>query len=124
MRYVIWRNGEFLLLKNGADLQRAFAPIESEVEALSYAIAATGLGARYGLEKESGLRYFTDELEDTSVQRSNESYRVRLFDYHLCGCGPHTHYSVDIQVRLDGGVEELSRQPLYEDPEEDGLCID
>ena len=49
VRYAIMQDGQLKVLKSIADLQQAYAPIESEDEALSYALAATGLGVRYGL---------------------------------------------------------------------------
>lgn len=124
IRYVILKDGELMVLKSMADLQRAYAPIDSEDEALSYALAATGLGVRYGLTAESDLRYFVDRLEDTNVQTVPQGYRVHLFDYKLCGCGPHPSFAVDVMVTSDGQVRELSREKIYEDPAEDGLCID
>lgn len=124
VRYVIWRQGEFRLLKSLADLQQVYAPIESEEEALSYALAATGLGVRYGLEAPRGYRYFVDELEDTHVAATEAGYLVHLYGYRLCGCGPHTTYTVDVLVSRDGQVSQGDRQPVYEDPAEDDLCVD
>jgi hypothetical protein len=124
VRYAIQRDGQLQVLKSEQDMQAVFAPIESEDEALSYAIAVTGLGVRYGLEARRGLRYLTDKLEDTYVTATPDGYLVHLFDYRLCGCGPHTTYSVDVLVSREGQVQELSREPAYEDPEEDGLCVD
>jgi hypothetical protein len=124
VRYVVNKDGELVMLKNLADLQQAYAPIETEEEALSYALAATRLGVRYGLTAQSDLRYFVDQLEDTYVQAVPEGYRVHLFDYKLCGCGPHPTYAVDVLVTQDGQINELSREKIYEDPAEDKLCVD
>ena len=124
IRYVILKDGELKLLKSVADLQQAYAPIETEDEALSYALAASGLGVRYGITAQSDLRYFVDKLEDTYVETVPQGYRIHLFDYKLCGCGPHPTYAVDVLVSSDGQVRELSREKIYEDPAEDGLCID
>ncbi len=124
VRYAIWREGDFELIQSAADLAAVYAPIASPEEALSYALAATGLGARYGLEPLKGYRYYVDELQDTHVVEVDDGYRVLLYDYKLCGCGPHTTYSVEVMVTRDGNVRELSRQEVYEDPAEDGLCVD
>lgn len=122
--YVIYRDGEFVVINSIEELGQAFLPIDSENEALSYALAATGLGVRYGQEALPGLEYFVDELEDTHVVKTPDGYQVLLFDYKLCGCGPHHTYAVEILVQSDGRIEETSRVPIFKDPEEDGLCVD
>lgn len=124
VRYAILQDGEWKLLKSAADLQRVYAPIETESEALSYALAASGLGVRYGITAQPDLRYFVDQIEDTHVAKEPQGFRVHLFDYRLCGCGPHPTYAVDILVTRDGQVVELSREKIYEDPAEDRLCVD
>ena len=124
VRYMVWRDGQFVLLKNLAGLQQAFAPVETENEAFSYAIAATGLGARFGLQYEPGLRYFVAEIQDTFVEKTADGYQVHLFDYQICGCGPHSHSAVDVLVTQDGQVRLLSEDVIFEDPDEDGLCVD
>lgn len=124
VRYVILEDGQFRVLQSLEDLQQVYAPIESEEEALSYALAASGLGVRYGITAQRNLRYFVDVLEDTYVETLPQGYRVHLFDYKLCGCGPHPTYAVDVLVSSDGQVQELSREKIYEDPAEDKLCVD
>ena len=116
--------GQLRILKSIGDLGQTYAPIESEDEALSYALAATGLGVRYGLTAQTDLRYFVNRLEDTNVQQIPQGYQVHLFDYKVCGCGPHPTYAVDVLVTNDGQVRELNREKIYEDPAEDGLCVD
>jgi hypothetical protein len=124
VRYVVIEDGGFVLLKSVADLQQTYGPIESEAEALSYALAASGLGVRYGLTSQPDLRYFVNQLEDTHVETVPQGYQVRLFDYKLCGCGPHPTYAVDVLVTRDGQIRELNREKIYEDPAEDKLCVD
>jgi hypothetical protein len=123
-RYVIQRDGQFVLLKSLADLQKAYAPITSEDEALSYAIAATGLPAYFDFEAPRGFRYFVDGLEDSHVIANDQGYLVYLYDYKFCGCGPHTTFYVEVLIKADGTVEETGRTPVFEDPEQDSLCID
>jgi hypothetical protein len=124
VRYVVMENGQLRILKSIADLQQTYAPIENEDEALSYALAATGLGVRYGLTTQADLRYFVKRLEDTNVQQIPQGYQVHLFDYKVCGCGPHPTYAVEVLVTSDGQVRELSREKIFEDPAEDQLCVD
>jgi hypothetical protein len=123
-RYVIQRDGKFVLLKSFTDLQKAYAPITSENEALSYAIAVTGLPAYFDFEAPQGFRYFVDGLEDSHVVANDQGYLVYLYDYKFCGCGPHTTFYVEVLIKADGTVEETGRTPVFEDPEQDSLCID
>ncbi len=124
VRFVIWRDGDFQVVGSQADLIRFYAPIQGEEEALSYALAATGLGARYDLEPVKGYRYYVDELQDTHVTVAADGYHVLLYDYQVCGCGPHPTIAVEVLVTRDGFVEVLDRQAVFEDPAEDDLCID
>jgi hypothetical protein len=123
--YVVWREGRFELIKTGAGLGSAVAPVTSVDEALSLALAVTGLEAYYGLAYQPGTRYLTERLEDTDVaETGNGGYAVHLFYYQFCGCGPHTTSAVDVMVEADGQVTLEGRTPQFENPEEDGLCVD
>lgn len=124
VRYVVFKDGGFQVLRNQAELKAAYAPITSKDEALSYALAATGLGAYFDQQPVPGMRYFTDRLEDSHVEAVPGGYQVLLYHYQFCGCGPHTTSAVLYQVSQDGGLQELSREPVFEDPEQDTLCID
>jgi len=44
--------------------------------------------------------------------------------YIVCGCGPHSHYLVKYLVKTTGDITISETIKLYEDPEEDGLCVD
>lgn len=123
-RYVIERDGGFVLIRSEDELRKVYTPITSRDEALSYALAATGLSAYFGFEAPNGFRYFVDQLEDSHVVETDQGYLVYLFDYKLCGCGPHTTSYVEVFVSADGSIEERERSPLFEDPEQDQLCID
>ena len=124
VRYVIFRDGEFSSMKTLEELQAVYAPIESPEEALSFALAATGLEAKYGLQRQPGFRYFQEPLEDTFVEEKEAGYEALLYHYQVCGCGPHTTSAVRLQVSREGAIEEISNNPVYEDPSEDGLCVD
>jgi hypothetical protein len=123
-RYVI-RNGETLeLLSNAAAMQAAYAPIETPEEALSYALAVTGLKASYGLRRESGMIYAVDEVEDTRVVESDEGYTVLLYHYQVFGCGPHWTSAAEILVTREGSWSQVRTWDVYRDPQQDGLCVD
>jgi hypothetical protein len=124
VRYLILDRDETRRLGTLEEMRQAYAPITTEEEALSYAVAVTGLGVRYGIDPPRGWRYFVDELQDTHVRRTTEGYLVHLYDYQFCGCGPHTTYAVDVLVTEDGQARETSRVKAFEDPAEDDLCVD
>ena len=124
VRYAIFRDGNFEVLSTLDELSATYAPIESPEEALSYSLAATGLEARYGQQRELGYRYFVNHLEDTYVRQVDEGYQINLYDYQVCGCGPHTTSIVTVEVFANGNIHTLEEQPAYENPEEDGLCVD
>ncbi len=124
LNYVIWEDDKFELVKSPSEFKSVYAPIETEVEALSYALAVTGYSAHYGLEAQRSFRYFVDRIEDTRVTPLQDGFLVHLFDYRLCGCGPHPTYSVEIHVKNSGDWQETNRVRIYEDPEQDDLCVD
>lgn len=124
VRYAIFRDGDFEILRTLDELSAAFAPIESPDEALSFSLAATGLEARFDQQRQLGYRYFVDQLEDTNVRQVDDGYQINLYDHQVCGCGPHTTSIVTLQVSPDGNIQTVSEQPAYENPEEDGLCVD
>lgn len=124
VRYVIWHDGKFQLIKVKDEFRRLYAPIESGDEALSYALAMTNLSAYYGLERKPTYVYFTDTVEDTYVKKLADGYLIHLYDYIQFGCAPHITSAVDIKVSIQGKVEQISKEPMYKDPTEDGLCID
>ena len=124
IRYVVAENGSLRLVHNLEELRALAAPIETPEEALSYALASQGLSALYDLSIDSSFRYQTRTLEETHVETTNEGYRVLLFNDYLCGCGPHTTFAVPVEVSRGGEVMRLEMQPLFQNPEYDGLCVD
>lgn len=124
VRYVVFQDGEFRLVKSEEELRTIYAPIESPDEALSYAQAVTNLSAYYGLSYTPGYEYEVDTIEDTSVTPEADGYKLRLFHDAMFGCGPHWTSEVELHVSTDGTIEELGSKPLFRDPNADELCID
>jgi len=124
IRFLVFRDNQIELVDSVDKLSAIYAPIDSEEEALSYAVAATGYTAVFDLGNRKKLEFYNPLIETTSVTSVDDSYKVTLFDTYLCGCGPHIIYSVDITVNQDGTLEVAEPQPAYSDPEYDGLCID
>jgi hypothetical protein len=122
--YVVLRDGEPTSARTEEALQALFAPVESAEEALSYALAVTGLEAYYGLQLEPKLRYYAQTIEDTHVERTQEGYLVHLYHYQRFGCGVHDTYAVDLQVSPEGRVQEVGRVAAFKNPAQDGVCVD
>ncbi len=122
--YVVEIDGQLILLNNPEKMRQTYAPIESPGEALSYAVAVTGYFPAFGQTRNEDLRYLQDRLEDTYIVETSNGYIVHLFYYRLCGCGQHTTYAVPVQVTRDGIISLGEVVPLFEDPSEDGICVD
>jgi len=121
---IVHDSSGFNQICNQQDLKNYFSPIETKEEALSYVYAATGLSPSYNFELKSRYRTFVDTINTTYSIKSDNGFIVNLFDYQLCGCGPHTHFMIIYEVSFEGDIRELQRVDLYEDPEEEGLCVD
>jgi hypothetical protein len=124
IRYLIYQNGEYLLLKTEEDLRRLFAPIESPDEALSFVLAAKNLSAYYGLQYDPAYKYEVDTIEDTHVTPDADGYLVHLFHDQRFGCGPHWISEIDAYVSVSGNIEERSSRQSFRNPDLDELCID
>lgn len=123
-RYVVFRNGEFLLLKSEKEFREMYAPIESPEEALSYALAITNLLATYGIAVYSEYEYDVNTIEDTFVTAASDGYDLLLYDYAEFGCGPHWTSAVIVHISRDGIIQELSRTNVFRDPNLDDVCFD
>jgi hypothetical protein len=124
IRYVIFKDGGFQLIKNPDEFRAVFAPVDSPDEALSFALALADVYAQYDMQFNIRYRYEVKSLEDTFVETTGDGYIVHVFDYQFFGCGPHYYYAVEIMVTPDGRVQENSRTKIYRDPLFDGLCQD
>ena len=124
VRYVIYVNGEFQLIKNQDAFRAVFAPVDSPEEALSFALAFKDVYTMYNLEYSLKYRYEVRTLEESYVETTSDGYIVHAFDYQFFGCGPHYYYAVDLNVTPDGRVDEISRTKIYRAPGLDGLCQD
>jgi len=123
VRLAVAQNGQFQVIKNLADLKKAFAPLDTPEKALSYSLAATGFQALYGL-KDENMRYLAPQIEDTLVKQTAQGYDIQLFSFGTCGCGPHAMSIRPVHVTPAGDVVVDDAQPVWEDPAQDGLCVD
>lgn len=124
MRYVIWKDNKFQLIKNETELQKTFAPIETPEEALSYVLTAKNLDAYYNLAKNPQYKYEVDVLEDTHVEKINNGYTLYLYQYEVFGCGPHWTYLIEVDLTTDGIIKQKGPKHVFRDPGEDHLCVD
>lgn len=120
--YVIEYKGKYKLIDSFPEFKAIFAPIETESEALSYALATTGYTALYGMEFSREYEYYVEQLEDTHVENNGEEYIAHLYEYGLCGCGQHPTYAVDVAISRQGDVREIHREVVYREIAE--KCID
>lgn len=121
--YIVENHGDAVLLTSEEDFRYNFAPIESADEALSYALAVTGLNARYDVAPTEGFTYFTDRIEDTYVQQVEDSYLVHLWHQEICGCSPFMTSQVDVLVHADGTIDWLGAIPTWLDDTQQ-MCVD
>jgi hypothetical protein len=124
IRYVIVQEGQFRLLKSEAEFRAVYAPVESAEEALSYVLAVTNLSAYYGLAYNPAYKYEVGTIEDTHVTLEPDGYRLHLFHDAVFGCGPHWISEVEMHVSAEGVIQELSRKPIFRDPNQDEVCVD
>lgn len=114
--YILFRDGKYEAINSRQAFQQAFAPIESEEEALSYAILYMDYNVGYvGGYFSDNLRYHTRVIEEPYVKTTEEGFLVHLFTppKPLCGCGQHTVYSVDLIVKPNGQIIARNYKPLY-----------
>ena len=121
---IIVVDGQFVVLDSKEKFQKTFAPIESEEEALAYVCAYSGTYPQYEFDVPFRYRKFMRILPQSYAEKIENGYLVISYDYDVFGCGPHTHWYVESFVDFDGNVKELDRKKAYEDPLEDGLCVD
>jgi hypothetical protein len=124
VRYVIFQDGEFRLLKSEAEFRAIYAPVETPEEALSYVVAVTNLSACYGISYDPAYKYEVGTIEDTHVTLEADGYKLHLFHDKVFGCGPHWISEVEIHVSAEGVIQELSGKPIFRDPNQDDLCVD
>ncbi len=124
VRYVIYKDGEFVLVKTVDEFRDIFAPIESPEEALAYVLAVKKLSAYYDLKRNPDYEYSAGTIEDTHITVKADGYRLLLYNYKLFGCGPHWTSAVNLQVSFDGVVRVVDENQVFRDPDEDDLCVD
>lgn len=112
--FVIYQEGTYRYLIQKSAFQALFAPVESPEEALSFAMALTGFGARFDLDPDAEVEYLVDAIAETHVETTPEGYLVTLFDHaQQMGCDTVPFYTVQVLVTPEGQVQEVAREEIY-----------
>jgi hypothetical protein len=120
--YIVQIKDQFRIIKTDYQLRNTYAPIESKVEALAFALARTGYQAYFGLSYSQDHEYFIPIIEDTHIDTVDDGFQMNLYDRSNCGCAQHHTVQVIINVSRDGHVTEISREVVYRDT--DWVCYD
>lgn len=123
-KYLVYYNGETKELKNGGELKKFFAPIESPDEALALASAMTGYIPLFQVSVPPGFVKMTETIIPSYSKSNGKTFEVRLFGYHCEGCGTHPYFFMNYRITSDGDIIELSNEPIYRNPSEDNRCQD
>lgn len=123
-KYIVMKDGETTVIKSKEEFIDFFAPVETKNEALGFATALTDSGPKYNLSLPESYEIFSENLRPTFVKEREEGFKVHLYDYQFCGCGPHPYYSVNYSVSKGGEVKKLSSKKAFKNPSMDGMCVD
>ena len=123
-RYVVAEGKKLELIDTKEAFVKRFAPVETPAEALAFAVAMTDGKALFKIELPKDAEVFLKTIDPTSVTPVADGFKVRLYRYQLCGCGPHNHLAVDYLVTRAGEVRELASTPAWLDPKTKKLCMD
>ena len=120
---LIKKGQEYVLIRSKDELKAYHAPISSSQEALSYAAL---MGNVFPVFTQSFFRKeyrYMRKVSTSRVQHIDNYYIVQLYEHKDFGCS-HPYYSVLVKVLPNGDVEILRKEAAFEDPSEDGLCVD
>ena len=123
-RYVVADGKKLDLIETKEAFVKRFAPVETPAEALAFAVALTDSKALFKIELPKDAQLFLKTINPTSVTPVADGFKVRLYSYQFCGCGPHNHLAVDYLVTRAGEVRELDSVPAWNDPKTNKLCVD
>jgi len=109
--YLFYLDRELRIVRTQDELKALFVPINSPLEALSYAQLVTGLVAEYRLQPEPEYLYFYDPVDATRVELRGDGYHVFLFHYQTCFCEPWINSEVEVLVTEVGDITWLGARP-------------
>jgi hypothetical protein len=120
--YIVKQDEEFKLIRTKEEFQSMFAPVETQEEAMSFAVALTGSILKYDTSAPEGYFPVASPIKPTYVEETDGRFKVHLFHRESCGCGTHPYYAIDYIITRAGNVTELSRQKVYDSNHK--ICVD
>lgn len=112
--YIAFVDGEPVVIRTPMEMRSFYAPIRSEAEALSYAIAYTNMNVRTKFSDPGGFTWFhVLSVETTHVESLRGGFLVNLFRETYCGCGPIQLIEEDFFVARDGSLTTVGQERIY-----------
>lgn len=121
---VVQDKGSLILIDTKDKFKEFFAPIENEQEALSYTAYLTRTYPEYDIHINPNYRIYSKSFPSTYAKRINGGFEVLLHDKEVFGCGPHSYVYKIFTVSNSGTINLIRSVKMFENPQEDGLCID
>jgi len=113
-RFLVLTKSGPVLLTSKEELRVRYAPIDSPTEALSCALASTGLLPLTNVKLPRGYRYVADRIEETHVEATAEGYVVKPLQHDAPVCWVGRLDTTDLLVTRDGFARPLATATLYE----------
>jgi len=117
-------NDTLMLIDSEDRFKEIFAPINSEQEAISYVAYITRAYPKYDIPKKFRYRVYSSKFPSTYSKRVDGGFEVLLHDKKVFGCGPHPNFYKLFYVTDAGEISLLQTVKMFEDPNEDGMCVD
>lgn len=121
---VVKIKGVLVLLDSEEKFRKTFAPIETKEEAMSYVSFLTNTEARYKITVPADYRVYSDSFPSAYSRKNKKGFEVLLHDRKFSGCGPHPFFYKRFQVSTSGVITMIEDVRMYENPEDDRLCVD
>jgi hypothetical protein len=113
-----------VLIDTEEKFRKTFAPIDNEQEAIGYVAYLTRTYPKYDISKKLRYRVYSSQFPSTYAKKVNGGFEVLLHDKKVFGCGPHPYFYKLFKVTDSGEITLLKTVKMFEDPEEDALCVD
>ena len=113
-RYVVADGKKLDLIDTKDAFVKRFAPVETPAEALAFAVALTDSKALFKIDLPPNAVVSLKTIDPTSVTPVADGFKVRLYGYQFCGCGPHNFLAIDYLVTRAGEIRGLDSQTALE----------
>ncbi len=118
LSYVTFDNNKFVNIKNPEEFAAVFAPVESEEEALDFALLSYD-----GLDK---VQNKSGVLFEAKSEKSGENFAVTIYSRSSqFGCySDIQYYGVTYEVTKNGSITEKNRETVYTEDLGYLICVD